>query len=48
MPELSPPLMFVVAAALVSTVALIGALVDMRKTRKLLSYSSKPPLSAAH
>jgi len=47
-PELSPPLMFVVAAALVSTVALIGALVDMRKTRKLFRYSSKPPLSAVH
>jgi len=42
-PELSPPLTFVIVAALVSTVALIAALVDVRKTSKLLRYSSKTP-----
>jgi hypothetical protein len=42
-PELSPPLTFVIVAALVSSVALIAALVDVRKTSKLLRYSSKTP-----
>jgi len=37
-PEPSPPLMFVIVAAVVSTVALIAALIDLKKTRKTLRY----------
>ncbi len=35
-PEISPPMMFVIAAALMGLVALMAALVDLRKTRKML------------
>jgi len=41
-PELSPPLMFVIAAAVTSTVVLVAALIDFRKTRKTLRHL-KPP-----
>lgn len=45
-PELSPPLTFVVVAALVSTIVLAMALVDLRKTRRILRYSAKIPGTA--
>jgi hypothetical protein len=42
-PELGPPLTFVVVAALVSAVVLTMALVDLKKTRRILRYSAKIP-----
>lgn len=41
-PELSPPLMFVIAAAAASTVALVAALIDLKKTRKALRHLNPP------
>jgi hypothetical protein len=41
-PELSPPLMFVIAAAVASTVALVAALIDLKKTRKTLRHLNPP------
>jgi len=41
-PELSPPLMFVIAAAVASTVALMAALIDLKKTRKTLRHLNPP------
>ena len=42
-PELSLPLMFIIVAAIVSTVALAGALIDLSKTRRTLRASSRVP-----
>jgi len=42
-PELSPPLMFVIVAALVSTAVLLIALIDVKKTRKTLKYFNQKP-----
>lgn len=40
-PELNPPLMLIVMAAVVSATALVAALVDMKKTSKMLKQSDK-------
>jgi len=45
-PEISAPIMFIIGAAIVGSVTLIVALVDMRKTRRILtnqSSSQVPP-----
>lgn len=41
-PELSPPLMFVIAAAVASTAVLVAALIDLKKTRKTLRHLNPP------
>lgn len=43
--ELAPPLQFLIVAALLGLVALAVALVDLRKTRKVLKYSIRDPLT---
>jgi hypothetical protein len=43
-PELSPPIVFVIVAALVSTIAFIAAVIDLKKTRKMLRIS--PPVTS--
>lgn len=45
-PEISPPIMFVITAALLGLVTLTAALVDLRKTRKMLrpSMRNSPPM----
>jgi hypothetical protein len=40
--ELSPPLVFVIVAGVASTIALVAALVDLRKTRKTLGHLNQP------
>jgi hypothetical protein len=42
-PEIGPPLMFVTIASLVSVVVLTAALIDLKKTRKMLGYTAKIP-----
>lgn len=44
-PELAPPIQFLVVAALIGLVAFAAALVDLRKTRKVLKYSMHTPLA---
>lgn len=46
-PEIKPPILFVVAAAILGFAALTVALVDLKKTRKTLRYSIRnPPLAS--
>jgi hypothetical protein len=40
--EMSPPLMFVVVAGVASTIALVAALVDLKKTRRTLRHLNQP------
>lgn len=44
-PELAPPIQFLVAAALIGLVALAVALINLRKTRKVLKYLMRIPLA---
>jgi hypothetical protein len=40
--EMSPPMMFVVVAGVASTIALVAALIDLKKTRKTLRHLNQP------
>jgi len=40
-PEIGPPLMFIIIASIVSVVVLTAALIDLKKTRKMLRYTAK-------
>ena len=40
--EMSPPMMFVIVAGVASTIALLAALVDLKKTRKTLRHLDQP------
>jgi len=44
-PEISPPLMFVIIASLVTVAVLIAAFVDLKKTRKMLKHTARIPLT---
>jgi hypothetical protein len=40
--EMSPPMMFVIVAGAASTIALLAALIDLKKTRKTLRNLNQP------